>query len=145
MKSRNANMKAQRRHLGALEFINDILLARARLAQARSDLAVANARAQTAKRRGDRNGPVAHSARKQARHAEMEFMRAGNILAKMEKQYFASVQHAQSGRKSLPAQVKRSAHAVRLMKEKKPVIVFRGYPIQPANAPVNKKQNPING
>jgi hypothetical protein len=138
-------MKTQRRHLGALEFINDILLARARLAQAKSDLAVANARAQTAKRRGDRNGPVAHSARKNARHAEMEVIRAGNILAKMEKQYFASVQQAELGRKPLPAQAKRSAHAVRLVKDKKPVIVFRGYPIQPANPPVQKKQHPING
>jgi hypothetical protein len=138
-------MKTQRRHLGALEIINDILLARARLAQAKSDLAMANARAQTAKRRGDRNGPAAHSARKQARHAEMEFVRAGSILAKMEKKYFATIQHAEPGRKQLPAQAKRSAHAVRLMKEKKPVIVFRGYPIQPANVPAQKKQPPING
>lgn len=138
-------MKTQRRHLGALEFINDILLARARLAQAKSDLAVANARVHAARRPSERNRPAVRLARKQVRHADTEFIRARNTLAKMEKKYFATFQNTGTvGSKPLPGQPGRPASVVRFTKEKKPAIVFRGYPLASANAPLQKKQNPLN-
>jgi hypothetical protein len=131
-------MKTQRRHLGALEFINDILLARARLAEAKCDLAMAGARVQAAKRGRERSRTTISFARKQVRHADREFTRARNVLAKMEEKYFSAVG------KPLPARAKRPVSVVRFTKEKKPAIVFRGYPLAPANAPLQKKQNPIN-
>jgi hypothetical protein len=132
-------MKTQRRHLGALEFINDILLARARLAQAKNDLALAEAQARAAKRRGEENKPNPGLTWKKLWHAEREFIRARVILAKMEKKYFAAVRQAVQkpaksrltvgeavGDKPPLAQAKRSMHsAVRAIKEKKPVAVFR--------------------
>jgi hypothetical protein len=134
-------MNTQRQHLGALEFINDILLARARLAQAKSDLAVANARVQAARRPSERNRPAVRFARKQVRHADTEFIRARNTLAKMEKKYFTRVQ--QTGPLHQQLTVKRPASVVRFTKEKKPAIIFRGYPLVSANAPSQKKQNPV--
>jgi hypothetical protein len=124
-------MKTQRRHFGALEFINDILLARARLAQAKSDLALAEARAQAVKRGRQGNKPVIHFARKQVRHADTEFIRARDVLAKMEKKYFATVQQA-------PPQLRQSP-AVRVIKEKKPVTVFRGLPMSPPTGTASKQ------
>jgi hypothetical protein len=141
-------MNTQRRHLGALEYINDILLARARLAQAKSDLAVAGARAQAAKRGRARNSTAIRLARKQVRHADREFTRARAILAKIEKKYFAMVQHARKqavGSKPLHAQAKRLASAVRIIKEKRPSIIFRGYPLaSSASQAAQKKENQFN-
>ncbi|HTR40418.1 MAG TPA: hypothetical protein VMH87_02220 [Pseudomonadales bacterium] len=146
-------MKTQRRHSGALELINDILLARARLTQARSDLAVAQARAQTIKRDIKKNKSVGPFVQRQVRHAENEFIKASAILAKMEKEYLAVIQqparkplHPRSanpqamGGKHSPAQAKPSA-AVRAIKEKKPT-VFRGLPA--VKASLIKKQHSIN-
>lgn len=131
-------MNTQRRQLGALEFINDILLARARLAQAKSDLAVAGARAQAAKRGRERDRTAISLARKQVRLADREFTRARNVLAKMEEKYFSAVG------KPLPAQPKRPVSVVRFTKGKKPAIVFRGYPLASSASPSQKKPNPIN-
>ena len=125
-------MKAQRRHIGALEFINDILLARARLTQAKSDLALAKAQAQTAKRQGKENKPDARSARKQVSYAEREFTRVRAALAKIEKNYLTAVQQTvrkplpsplaageASGNKPLPSQARRPVQsAARVIKEK---------------------------
>jgi hypothetical protein len=146
-------MKTQRRHFGALEFINDILLARARLAQAKSDLAVAQARAKTVKRGGRAAAPVAPLVQRQVRHAEMEFIRAKAILAKIEKKYLTVIQSTVPKREapghqpaSAPAR-RLAASAVRVLKEKKPAAAFRGLPLaRSAPAALLKKPpspNPI--
>lgn len=146
-------MKTQRRHSGALELINDILLARARLTQAKSDLAVAQARAQTIKRDIKQIQSVGPFVQRQVRHAEKEFIKASAVLAKMEKEYLAVIQrparkplHLRAkaietiGHKPVPAQPKPLA-AVRAIKEKKPV-VLRGLPS--AKASLIKKQHSLN-
>ena len=144
-------MKTQRRHIGALEFINDILLARARLTQAKNDLALAGAQMQTAMRRGKENQPDARSAQRQIRHAEMEFIKARTALAKIEKNYLTAVQQAvrkpatprlaageAAGNQPLSGQLKHSGpsgpSAAHVIKEKKPATAFRRLPLAASRA-----------
>ena len=124
-------MKTPKRQ-GALEFINEILSARNRLALAKSKLELAAARVRAARRRSRENLRVVYSEQNQVMQAKDEFIRARDILVKMEKRYVATLQAKGFKLKSnLTRRIVRSTGkatgARPVMREKKPVIAFRDF------------------
>lgn len=95
-------MKTLRPNSGTLRFINEIVSARTRLAQAKRKFELAEARARSAK--GSRNGKkqTVRSWSKAEQQAKEEFYRAHAILAKWEKKYMAAVLRTASKQKVAP-------------------------------------------
>jgi hypothetical protein len=127
-------MKPSRRHSGTLELINDILSARARMAEAGNQLKLADAYAQAVKRERKDNRPAVRSAQRRVTLAKKEFMQARTGLAKTEEKYMAVLQQTAAKRKATPARL-----ATRMSKETTKPLGFR--PTSAAITRLLKKQH----
>ena len=85
--------------------INDILLARVRMAEARNQLVLAGAHALAIKEERQENRLAIRSAQRQVTVAKKEFTRAGEVLAKMEKKYMDVLHQMATKRKPAPARL----------------------------------------
>jgi hypothetical protein len=106
-------MRTKQQLAGSQKLVNEIQLARVRLARAESKWELADEQAREARRRRKEAKQAARRAKKQARQAKQEFTVARDALIKMEEKFAAAVERAARQRKLARARLAKKAAAVR--------------------------------
>jgi hypothetical protein len=104
-------MKTLRQNTGPQKLVNEIQLARVRLARAESKWELADEQAREARRRRKEAKQAARRAKKLARQAKQEFAAAKEALIEMEEKFAAAVERAARQRKLARARLAAARHS----------------------------------